>query len=114
MEDKLDSDLEELINYTQQDQENRSPHLTGFYKLGFEIVPREESEPISFDLKTNYIMEYDNGKIEIEEIQKDRDKTFMPRPEGIRVHIKVTKNGEIIYNERFAWRREAHYTEYDE
>ncbi len=114
MKDKLELDLEELIKYTKADQKNKSSHVTGLYKLDIKRLPRDKSEKISFDYKTNYEKKYDNGVIEVEEIQKDRDKTFMPRPEGFRVHIKATKNGDVIYNQSFAWIRKAYYSEYDE
>ena len=51
MKDKLELELEELINYTKADQKNKSSHVMGLYKLDFKMLPRDNSEKIIFRKK---------------------------------------------------------------
>ncbi len=72
------------------------------------------TEMPSFDTRFVYFKKYDNKEIKIIHLIKDRDKTFMPRPDGINISLIVRENEEETSKEEFGWIEEPRFGQYDD
>ena len=109
----MELDLKRIKEIIAECKEKRYPCLVRLSELGFTKVNIDSSDPRVIT-SSKYIKKYTNGDIIIEERSIDRSKTFIVRPDGVRVELIVKRNDNSEKKETFGWREKAHLGELDE
>ncbi len=112
--DSIESDLTKIKELIAESEENRDPIVIGISDLGFIKKETDKSVDTRIITSSEYFKNYNNGEIIIKQQSIDRCKTFVVRPDGVRVELIIKIEGEPIKKENFGWREKAHPGEIDE
>jgi len=77
------------------------------------ISSKQNDNRIWGKLKIVYEKRYGDKKIKVIQEVRDRDKTFMPRPDGIKMELIIEEKDRELSKEEFGWIEKAQSWESD-
>lgn len=110
----IEDDLNRIKEIIAKCEEKNYPCLVGISELGFNKINNDSPYNPRVITSSEYIKKYSDGEIIIKEQSIDRCKTFVVRPDGVRVELIVKRNDNSEQKETFGWREKAHPGELDE
>lgn len=96
----IEKDVEQLKLIIEKGQKDRYAPIYEITHLGFS--EEEIKDPFCIR-KCRYSKKYVDGSIEIIYECRDRCKTFMIRPDGLKFHIIARRNDNDVLNQEYGW-----------
>ena len=108
IEMSFEADLCEVEKIIKKAQEERESFISEVERLGFNEI-KGIDKPITAISQFVYSKKYDNKEILIVLQHRDRCKTFVIRPDGVKIELIIKEEDKEISKKEFRWNEKAHF-----